>query len=293
MNTRHSQPDLLTQYLLGDLSEPEREPFEENYFTDDELFAELLETENKLITDYLHGRLAQREKALFEQNYLATPCGRQKLELAQLLDRSETAKSILNDNREREDSPSPRPSRFQSLRTAAGTFKPAIWIPAMASLLIAAAVGTVMLRSSGPEPAANLPSGTASSSPPPGEIIERVALEPADIVRSGTRNVRLGSLQPDSTLRTGTATKYVEIKLLLAPPVYPKYQGQVLNKESNAKVTSKDSLLPEADKAEKFVRWKIESEALPQGDYSVELRGVKPSGETVDPSSYDLKVRAR
>jgi hypothetical protein len=60
-------------YLLGTLSPAEATAFEDRYFADDALFAELKVAENRLIADFLDGRLSPQERKLFEARYLRIP----------------------------------------------------------------------------------------------------------------------------------------------------------------------------------------------------------------------------
>ena len=60
-------------YLLGTLNPAEAAAFEDRYFADDALFAELKVAENRLITDFLDERLSPQERKLFEARYLRTP----------------------------------------------------------------------------------------------------------------------------------------------------------------------------------------------------------------------------
>src|SRR5262245_18997209 len=79
----------LIDYLLGELSEPEREELEQHYFDDNEIFIKLVETEEQLIKDYLDDRLPRGERQLFEKHYLTLPCHQNKVEFARLLNQSE------------------------------------------------------------------------------------------------------------------------------------------------------------------------------------------------------------
>ncbi|MEW6210911.1 MAG: hypothetical protein AB1631_21280 [Acidobacteriota bacterium] len=81
MNKRTYSDDLLIRYLLGDLSEEERIRLEEEFFTDDELFEEMVALEEELMYDYAQGRLTGRERELFERRFLVTKADREKLEV--------------------------------------------------------------------------------------------------------------------------------------------------------------------------------------------------------------------
>jgi hypothetical protein len=60
-------------YLLGTLNPAEAAAFEDRYFADDALFAELKMAENRLIADFLDGRLPPQDQKLFEARYLRIP----------------------------------------------------------------------------------------------------------------------------------------------------------------------------------------------------------------------------
>ena len=47
--------DLMVRYLLGDLSDQERERLEQIYFADDDAFAQLSALEDELVDDYVRG----------------------------------------------------------------------------------------------------------------------------------------------------------------------------------------------------------------------------------------------
>jgi len=60
----------IRNYLLGQLSDEDREEFERRYFSDEELFDELQAAEDDLIDDFLSGNLSQAEVDMFQQNFL-------------------------------------------------------------------------------------------------------------------------------------------------------------------------------------------------------------------------------
>ena len=69
-------------YLLGTLEPAEAAAFEDRYFADDAVFAELKDAEDRLIADFLAGRLSPRDQKLFEARYLRVPELRLKLDAA-------------------------------------------------------------------------------------------------------------------------------------------------------------------------------------------------------------------
>ena len=69
---------LLTDYLLGTLTEEEAEQLDELSFTDDELAARLQVIENDLVDAYARGELSGALLERFNSHYLASPKRREK-----------------------------------------------------------------------------------------------------------------------------------------------------------------------------------------------------------------------
>jgi hypothetical protein len=76
---------IMTRYLLGELSEPERAALEQEYFSDPQLFDQLVQTENDLIDDYVRGRLSSPLRERFEQCCVTDPKRRVRLRFAEAL----------------------------------------------------------------------------------------------------------------------------------------------------------------------------------------------------------------
>src|SRR5262245_42557147 len=60
----------IREYLLGRLSEEDREEFARRFFTDEELFDKLEAAEGDLIDDYLSGDLSPGDIEMFRQNFM-------------------------------------------------------------------------------------------------------------------------------------------------------------------------------------------------------------------------------
>lgn len=76
---------MLSEYLLGRLSEQEQEELAERYFADDELFDQLLAVENDLLDQYVRGQLAPDEREGFERYLKRLPDGQHKVGVATAL----------------------------------------------------------------------------------------------------------------------------------------------------------------------------------------------------------------
>lgn len=76
---------LILRYLLGNLTDVERDRFEELYFTDEALFDKLLVAEDELIDRYVRGGLSGLDRELFEKNFLASPRHCERVEFAKIM----------------------------------------------------------------------------------------------------------------------------------------------------------------------------------------------------------------
>ena len=72
----------MTRYLLGDVTEEEQLRLEQQFFTDDESYQQLLALEDELKYEYAQGGLTPQQRKTFEKRFLVTPQDRQKVEVA-------------------------------------------------------------------------------------------------------------------------------------------------------------------------------------------------------------------
>src|SRR5262245_7513460 len=80
------------RYLLDELPDADRDAFEDEYFSDDVVYGDLLAAEDDLIDRYCQGALAAALRQRFEQRYLSTAEGRERVEFARALLRHGAAK---------------------------------------------------------------------------------------------------------------------------------------------------------------------------------------------------------
>lgn len=76
---------IMTRYLLGELSESEQAELEEKYFTDPQAFDQLLRIESELVDDYVRGQLSAQARERFEGHYLTHPRRRARAKFAEAL----------------------------------------------------------------------------------------------------------------------------------------------------------------------------------------------------------------
>lgn len=84
MSQESNQQEISIQYLLGNLSEEDRNRLEERYFLDDAAFEELELAEDELIDRYVRSELSSQEENQFEK-LLESPRLAERVEVARLL----------------------------------------------------------------------------------------------------------------------------------------------------------------------------------------------------------------
>ena len=84
----HSKAERAKQYLLGTLSPVDKANFEEDYFTDHELFEEMEIAEDELVDAYIRKDLSEDDLNKFETNLISSPRLTQRVEFARTLAKS-------------------------------------------------------------------------------------------------------------------------------------------------------------------------------------------------------------
>src|SRR5262245_25850112 len=73
MEQELNNDEFIARYLLGELSEEERDRVIYTYLEDDEFFEQMLSVEEDLISGYAQDKLPRSQRERFEQRYLTTP----------------------------------------------------------------------------------------------------------------------------------------------------------------------------------------------------------------------------
>jgi hypothetical protein len=92
MSQNQSQ-NRIRRYLLGELSDGDRETIEQEILINEDLFEEILIVEEELADEYVAGTLSQEERADFERHFRATPERQQNVRFAQALNRYVTTEA--------------------------------------------------------------------------------------------------------------------------------------------------------------------------------------------------------
>jgi hypothetical protein len=83
--------ELTFAYLLGEISETERDDFEDRFLADRDSFEIVQAAEDELIDEYVFGRLSGARRRRFEERFLRTEVQRRRVELARRLGSSAAA----------------------------------------------------------------------------------------------------------------------------------------------------------------------------------------------------------
>jgi hypothetical protein len=283
------QQELIMQYLLG-LARPEDLPsFEERIVTDSQFYEELVIAEDELIDQYLSGELSESERERFENHFLLEPERQRKFVFGRvfnrLLDTAELAPDAapLSEDVSEEipDVPKPPPKlEHDILPRPVPSPRPwyAAFLPSQNPILsysLAAAlvlvVGTVSWialknwRSAGPQN--------------PGKVLA-VTLTPG-LTRSEVNDIKRISVGPDvGTLR---------LRLQLTRDDYPNYRAALLS-DDRSEVWTGDHLPVLNDGGIKFISADIPARLLTAGDYQIKLAGQTGNGSLESLASYSLRV---
>lgn len=270
--------ELLTNYLLGKLPEPERDRLEEDYFCDNEIFLALLDAKDQLISDYLNGKLGQEDRKRFEQHFLMLPGRKQEVELA-----ASFHHFSLKPRREPTHIASKaQPSLSVNSHSVWQRYKPQFFAAAVVLVLISGFVAIWLQPSSLVLPQPNEQPKTAVVLP--GLATVSLTLRPSSL-RSSKRN---------TTAEIGRETKTVELYLEVNKEIFPSYQGSlyIRDNEKDGEVLSNDSL--QATKSESgppMVIWKLPADKLQIQDYRAKLNGIVQGSASVHIGNYDFEVR--
>lgn len=85
---RNDNQKVISQYLLGELSDDEQQTFEERLLNEHELWEMVNVVEDQLIDEYLAGTFPEGRRKTFEEKFLAGPDRKEKLRFAKALNRN-------------------------------------------------------------------------------------------------------------------------------------------------------------------------------------------------------------
>jgi hypothetical protein len=282
--------DLMTRYLLGQLSEDEQASLEESYFREPTRFEEIAQAESALIDGYVRDQLPRDTRDRFEQVYLADPRRRERVRFAEaLLSRAD------RDERAHEATPEPSTSTLTAWWSALSGPRLVAAVALASVLLVAGAIGFVL--NARRQEAARIEATRVESPPapstgparpeaaPPGPNARRVVAL-ALLVGPGERSLTTAA----PTLIIPAGTDDVRLDLTLREHSYAGYRV-VLRAIRGAEVLRRGALTP-ATEGPSFTLI-VPASQLPPGDYMLTLQGAERGTDFEDLSQSLFRVTAR
>ncbi len=279
--------DVITRYLLGDVSEEERVWVEAQMVSDEGFVDECFQAEDKIIDDYVTGYLAARERGLFETNFLRSPGRQAKLRTAKFLVDYARDKAQVQSATEVRDR-SGLPNTFVSIWRA-GMGSSRMWqATAVASALILElaelekTLDALRKKHQDSQASANQGtqiSGQANKPLPQTQSISPVAtlvLPPGGFREQGEA-VKEVVLPPETPL--------LQLKLVVEPGLkYSRYRVTLQRADGETVITANNLLMtPTKTVQGEFITVALPSQLLSSGDYVLVLAGQPDS-----PKEYQL-----
>ena len=313
----NNSEQMMTRYLLGELSESERADLERRYFAEAAVFERLSQCESDLMDDYARGRLSPETRERFEKAYLADPERRARLRFSEAL----VAKL------DREVSPGLIPQEAETTSWWQKLFVPfiggqrALAFSFAVLLLMVLGSAWLLLRTSRlrnelaqtrateaareqherelqqqliDEQARNQqliaeldrervqPTPEVGPSPSQNSAPAFVSLL---LVASGVR----GAETKSPTLSIPPGTQDVRIQLKISENEYQSYQLE-LHAVGSKEIFSRQNVKPKVIKSGASFEFSLPATKFTSGDYILTLRGVTQSGEVEDVSKSLFRV---
>ncbi len=307
---------MMRRYLLGELSESEQSALEEKYFTDPQLFNQILKTESELVDGYVRDQLSNEARVRFEQSYMAHPARSERVRFAAAL---ATRIDQLDESVSRSEQPPLSVSWWQRLLASLGGRRPTLrFSMALATLLIMVGSTWVFVETRRqqrkaaqtqayedqqrrerersqqaanqgrrPEEAiAAKPSPQPSPTPKSEFAPHSVSLAlTVGVVRGGdNRQIPTLVIQPDTT--------QAQLLLNLKENDYSSYRAS-LQTVAGKEVFSQPNVKPRRAITGASFIFTVPARKLESGDYVLTLRGVSANGEVEDLSKSLFRVEKR
>lgn len=257
--------EMITRYLLGDVSEKERDEIEDLYCEDDDFFERISIIEDGLLDSYVAGEMSGRERELFESFFLISETRRQRLENARVLHRAlRAAPPSAN-----QDVAAPEPGLWKQLFSGLwpAENRALRWGAAIALLIVTFGVFRLFFLNT-PNRPGDSPSETAS-----------FELGPT-AVRSGPEAQKL------TLPRTAGG---VELKLYLRSDAYKSYRAELKN-SAGGPVWDGGGLAAQQAAAGKVITIVLQRDLLPAGGYVLTLFGETEAGRGDMAAEYQFRV---
>ena len=303
MRETTTSEEVLARYLLGQMSEDERDQIDERYFGDRDFIEGLLVVEDELIDSYVRGELSSSNHRQFEDYFMRSPERQRRVAFARKW------KDLVSTRRRTE--PLARPSWRERLRVT----YPWVIVPLAASLLLAATslwLGLQITRLNGQLD--DVRAGLSASEVKEQELERQLADErnvssqlrdelaraggrpPETIEPSGPRVVAF-VLNPGLQRTGGDSTRFVipteakQVRLQVNFKVgdYPHFSA-TLETAEGLKVWDQTGLKARRAAAGRMIILNIPAARLAEQDYVLTISGTSSTGQTESVAEYSFRV---
>ena len=261
------QPDdTIRRYLLGKLSGPEMDRFEEALLRDDETFRGLVATEDELIDECASGALTEAERTEFLRYLSALPARKREMQVASAL--TELAAQPTGETTRL---PSGSPS-FPGMRVLS--------VAALVLVMIGASYSLHLITGLTTEPDTGMPDNPVlRASEDDGR---------AFVLRAGT--LRSAGDRQEWVLTPGSPS--IPFALDLPSRDYTSYRAGVYDADA-VELFAADELVASVTDAEVLVSLVVPQDELAPGDYFIVLSGVLATGKLETLARYDFRLSDR
>lgn len=267
-NVLEPNGEKLRQYLLGNLTDDIRTAVETRLLNDDQLFEELLISENELVDEYFTERLTEREKRQFETHFIVGPERRAKFRFGRIFNKYlESHESAHEASEAPQMLVSPSGGRATQRHAWYWPFqRPLVTVSVSVAILLVACAAYWLWSQRG---------GSSDA----GLQVVSLSLMPG-AVRSGgvTQKVEIGQ-----------DVGVLQLELGLASVDFSTYNAELLTEGKRVKVF--DGLKPISKDGQHHI---VLSLAPPGGgDYQIKLYGVSALGQLQLLNNYNFRVNRR
>jgi hypothetical protein len=319
LSRQSNHTETTMRYLLGTLSEEERDRFEEMYFSDDAAFEEVEIAEGELIDRYVRGELAKSDHARFEAVLAASPRLGERVQFARVW-KDKLAASSANQRvstyKPRDAGPSwwarlfgsSAESRVPGLALAFGVLLVFVgggtlfagWLRMReeSSRLDAQQAALEQRQRELDQQAANLKSQAeqlAKQNPP--QPLPTETPQPKQVEESNKQSVLAVTLFSGVTrsggggkdIRVSPETRELKLTLSLQEGEYVAYKVSV-SRVGGGPVFPPKMLRPQRSGPGSVLVLRIPGKLLSPGDYSIHIDGRMPSGTLENADDYSFRV---
>ena len=317
---------IITQYLLGSISESETERLDQLSITDEEFASALRTAENDLVDAYVHGELIDPALAQFKTHYLASPLRQEKVRFAEALQefgsRAKVTETVVPEPVVKAESETPFKKRgWFSIFVSQPAFQ---WGFAVAALVVVASVSWLVYQNlrlrnqiaETQQQAAELSRREAelnkqleqqrSSTLRPNEELARVQLErerleqqlkglgeqvePAARVASFLLTPQMRGTGRNETVTIPAKTVTVAMRLQLEPNDFNEYFVTLSDKSGNRTFWRSRKLRAIGSTGNLFLNVSFRADLLKTDDYVLQVEGISRQGSSERVGDYPFRV---